>query len=82
MFLTINIKFLYLTKKKSQNLYNEELKIYNEPGSKDLKDLPKFLDENIYKIEKLVGNFIKNIILIIENDENLNVSIAIKKKIL
>jgi cell division ATPase FtsA len=38
-----------------------------------------FLDKNIYKIEKLVGNFIKNIILIITNDNNLNVNIAIKK---
>ena len=40
----------------------------------------KFLDQNIYRIEKLVGNFIKDITLIIENDKILNVDIGIKKK--
>jgi hypothetical protein len=81
--------FLYISKNKYQifvfdkkklvNLYSEELKIYNEFSSHDLDKLSKFLDENIYKIEKLVGHFIKNIILIIENDKNLHVSIGIKK---
>ena len=42
--------------------------------------LSKFLDGNIYRIEKLVGNFIKDITLIIENDKILNVDIGIKKK--
>jgi cell division ATPase FtsA len=68
-------------KKKLENLYSEEMEIYNESNFQDLKDLSKFLDKNIYKIEKLVGNFVKNIILIIENDKNLNVNIGIKKKI-
>jgi hypothetical protein len=42
--------------------------------------LSKFLDENIYKIEKTINNFIKNIILIIEDDKVLNVGISLKKK--
>ena len=66
--------------KKLENLYFEELKVYNQFNFSDLNNLSKFLDENVYKIEKLVGNFIKNIILIIENEENLQVNIAIKKK--
>ena len=33
-----------------------------------------------YKIEKLIGSFIKNITLIIENDKNLHVNISAKKK--
>ena len=37
--------------------------------------------ENIYRIEKLVGNFIKDITLIIENDKILYVDIGIKKMI-
>jgi hypothetical protein len=69
-----------LDKKKLKNLYCKELKVYNKFELISLNYLSKFLDENIYKIERLVGNFIKNIILIIENDENLNVNIAIKKK--
>jgi hypothetical protein len=66
--------------KKPEKLYNEELKINNEFDIKNLSSLSKFLDENIYKIEKLVGSFIKDIILIIESDKILDVNIAIKKK--
>ena len=68
-------------KKKCEDLYNEELILNNKYNALDLDNLEKFLDENIYKIEKLINNFIKNIILIIENDKNLNVNISIKKKI-
>ena len=67
-------------KNKSKNLYNRELKVFKEFNFQNLNNLSKFLDENIYKIEKLVGNFIKNIILIIENEENFHVNISIKKK--
>jgi len=68
-------------KKKLKNLYNEELKFGYKFNSLDFNSLTKFLDENIYKIEKSVGNFVKNIILIIESDKNLNVNISIKKKL-
>ena len=79
--------FLFISKNKYQifvydkdnlkNLYNEEIKI-NEVI--DLKNLSNFLDENIYKIEKEINSFIRNIILIIEDDKVLEVSISIKKK--
>ena len=82
--------YLYLSKDKFQiflfdknklkNLYKKELKLHKQFNFHDLNDLSKFLDDNIFKIEKLAGNFIKNICLIIENDENLYVNIAIKKK--
>ena len=67
-----------LDKKNLKNLYNEELVIDN--NYEDLNDLSKFLDKNFYKIEKLVGSFIKNIILIIKNEKNLQVSISFKKR--
>ena len=83
--------FLYISKNKYQlfvddkknlkNLYKKELKIHNELDTNNLNYLSKFLDDNIYQIEKLVGNFIKDIILIIENDEILSIDIGIKKKI-
>ena len=68
-------------KKKLKNLYNEEFKFDYKFNFLDLNNLTKFLDENIYKIEKSVGDFIKNIIFIIESDKNLNVNISIKKKL-
>ena len=82
--------FLYLSRKRYvifvddkktlKNLYKEEIKIFDEIHRDDLSHLSKFLDQNIYRIEKLVGNFIKDITLIIENDKILNVDIGIKKK--
>jgi len=67
-------------KKNSKNLYKQEFKIDDKIITDDLSYLPKFLDENIYRKEKLVGSFIKDITLIIENDKILNTDIGIKKK--
>ena len=67
-------------KKNLKNIYSEGQETYNEFSFQDSINLSKFLDKNIYKIEKLVGNFIKNIILIIEDYETLKVDIGIKKK--
>ena len=79
--------FLYISKNKYQiyvydkknlkNLYNEELSFIEEAN---LNSFSKFLEKNIYKIEKKVSNFIRNIILIIEDDKILSINIAIKKK--
>jgi len=79
--------FLYISKNKYQifvydknnlkNLYNEEIENDNEI---ELNILSNFIDENIYKIEKIINNFIRNIILIIEDDKVLEVGISIKKK--
>jgi hypothetical protein len=68
-----------LNKKKLKNLYSQELKIDHQFDFKDLNILLNFLDKNIYKIEKLIGNFIKNIILIVENKKNLKINMGIKK---
>ena len=79
--------FLYISKNKyqifvldknnSQNLYNDEITNYDE---KELDIFSKFIDDNIYKIEKKIKNFIRNIILIIEDDKVLDIGISLKKK--
>jgi hypothetical protein len=79
--------FLYISKSKYQifvydknnlkNLYNEEVENSDEI---ELNILSQFLDDNIYKIEKMIKNFIRNIILIVEDDKVLNISISLKKK--
>ena len=78
--------FLYVSKNKYQifvydknnlkNLYNQEIKNDDEI---ELNTLSKFLDENVYKIEKMIKNFIRDIILIIEDDKVLDVGISLKK---
>ena len=69
-----------LDKKNLKNIYKEELLIENDRDLIDYILLNSFLDKNIFKIEKLVGNFLKSIVVIIENKQILNVSIGIKKK--
>ena len=79
--------FLYISKNKYQifvydknnlkNLYYEEIENNDEV---ELNILSKFIDDNIYKIEKMIKDFIRNIILIIEDDEVLDIGISLKKK--
>ena len=79
--------FLYISKSKYQifvydknnlkNLYTEEIGYSDEI---ELNTLSKFLDDNIYKIEKMIKNFIRNIILIVEDDKILEIGISLKKK--
>ena len=81
LYLSRNQCVIFVENKRTfKSLYREEIKITDEMYPDDLNKLSKFLDRNIYKIEKLVGNFIKDITLIIENDKILNVDIGIKKK--
>ena len=67
-------------KKNLKILYKNMLKLENEIDFLNLENLSNFLDANIFKIEKLADNFIKNIVLIIESDKNSYVNICIKKK--
>ena len=67
-------------KKKQNNLYRDELKVDHEFNFQETSDLSKFLDKNVYKIERLIDNFIKNIILIVDYDRNFNLKISTKKK--
>ena len=79
--------FLYISKNKYQifvydknnlkNLYSKEIGYSDEI---EFNNLSKFLDDNIYKIEKKIKNFIRNIILIIEDDKILEIGISLKKK--
>ncbi len=72
---------IYLFDKKNlKNLYKDELIISNDSKFINLDDLKKFLDNNIFKIEKLSGKFVKNIFLVFENKKILNLKIGIKKK--
>ena len=66
-------------KNNLKNLYQKELKFQNSLNNIDFVNLSKFLDDNIYKIEKLLGKFIENIYLIIKLDKNIYTNICIKK---
>ena len=69
-----------LDKKNLKNVYKEEFYLENGSDLIDYNLLNSFLDKNIFKIEKLIGNFLRSIVVIIENNQTLNCSIGIKKK--
>jgi len=66
--------------KNLKNYYIDEVKLENKTNSIDEHKLNKFLDKNIFKIEKLIGKFLKNIFLVIENDKIFSLDMGIKKK--
>ena len=66
--------------KKNKNLYQEKLKFESNLEKIDFNLLSEFLENNIFKIEKLVGNFVNNIHVIIENKSVLVSNIGIKEK--
>ena len=69
-----------LDPKKNKNLYKEELRFENNSKNIDFVYLNKFLEENIFKIEKLNGDFIENIFLIVKSLDVVYLEIGIKKK--
>ncbi len=69
-----------LDKKNLKNIYKEEIYVENNKDLIDYNLLSSFLDKNIFKIEKLIGNFLTTLVLVIENNQILNFSIGIKRK--
>ena len=74
------LRIYLLDKKKLKNLYFKEQSFENDKIFLDFSILEKFLGDNIYKIEKLIGEFIKNITLIIESKSILTFNVGLKKK--
>ncbi len=63
----------------SNNIYEDKI-LSNNEEQLDLEILDKFLDKNIFKIEKLIGKFVNNIFLIIESNEIKKIRFGTKKR--
>ena len=64
--ISLNKFEIYLFDKKNITiLYNNELKFENINENIDFNILNKFLEDNIFKIEKQIGKFIKNIFILL-----------------
>jgi type III secretory pathway component EscV len=77
-----NYKFVIclFNKKNFKSIYIQEFEFKNNTGAIDFNSLSKFLENNIFKIEKLTSKFINNIIVVIDNEEIKDLNIGIKKK--
>ena len=82
--------YLFLSKKKfilsvyednsTEGFYEKQLNIENQLEDINYEKLDKFLNENIFKVEKILNNFVKKIILIIDTDQFFQFELSIKKK--
>ena len=66
--------------KNLNNLYKEELILSENNNNLDSGIIKKFLDDNIFKIEKLSGKFVENIFLVLEDRKIFILDLGIKKK--
>jgi len=66
---------------KSENkvIYDNKTLINNYHNQIDYDELDNFLENNVFKIERKLNFFLKNIVLIIENDIFLKLQISVKK---
>ena len=75
-------KFIIISLNEVNKLNYKKETIFKDQNKKfDLNLLSEFLNENIFKIEKELGEFIKVIHLIIDNEEIFSVNLSIKNKI-
>ena len=75
-----NFIIYFFDKQKLKTLYYQKLEL-EKTNDLDLDNLNNFLNQNIFKIEKLVENFVKNIFVYLETEDILNINISLKKKI-
>ena len=80
--------FLFISKKKfvlsifqlenKEKIYEEETLVENNSNEIEFEKLDFFLENNIYKVEKIIGNFIKDIVIIYGLDDLFQVDVSIK----
>ena len=70
--------YLFDTKNRN-NFYDKEI-TFEKTNFINYSFLKQFLDDNVFRIEKLVGKFIENIFIIIDYENTLNTQIGIKQK--
>ena len=80
--------YLFISQKKftisvfavtHEKIYQNEFVFENEKIEIDFEKLDRFLDKNIFKIEKLLQNFVNHIVVILELDNFFPVELSIKK---
>ena len=80
LFLGINKFTIVALNSTDELVYKEEILTNNKSNQIDLNLLDNFLNENIFKIEKRLDEFIKSIFLIIDNQNIFSICLSIKNK--
>ena len=74
--LSISVRQIF----NESKFYERSIVLDKNQNNLRLDELDEFLDLNIFKIEKSLKRFIKNITLIIEHQEFLKITLSLKKK--
>ncbi len=82
--------YLFISKKKIiisaykennfEKIYEKELQLNEQVEPISYQEIDHFLNDNIFKIEKKLDNFIKKMTLIIDSDQFFFLQLSIKKK--
>ena len=62
-----------------EKIYLDQILLTDNENGLNLNQLNEFLDKNIFKVEKIIKNFIKNIFVILDSDEFFSINLSIKK---
>ena len=73
---------IYVNSKADQQIYKKELILEETSTELNFDILDYFLNENIFKIEKVIKGFVKKIILILDYREFFSIDVSIKKIIM
>ena len=60
-------------------IYSEQKLLNNNYNELNFEELNEFLEKKIFKVEKILKNFIKNINIILDSDKFFSVNLSIKK---
>ena len=62
-----------------ETIYSEQILLDDSYNDLILKRLNEFIENNIFKIEKILNNFVKNVYIILDSKEFFSVKLSIKK---
>ncbi len=80
LYLSHNQFIIYVAKiLTNEKIYSEKLEINKNSTELDFSKLNEFLDANIFKIEKKLNNFIKDMYVILDSKEFHSIKLSIKK---
>ena len=80
LFLTFDRFKIVALNSNNDLVYKKETLIKSKTDQIDINFLDNFLSENIFKIEKELNDFVKNIFLIIHNQNIFSINLSIKNK--
>ena len=80
LFLSLDKFTIVVVNSNNEFVYKKETLTNNKSNKIDSNFLDNFLNDNIFKIEKKLNEFIKNIFLIIDNQKIFSIHLSVKNK--